>query len=110
MKIEVGKQYKARDGHRAVVLEKAEDGLLLVWRRGGSSLFFHDEDGVCGGLRERDLISEWTEPKTGTVWVNIYEGTLRGSAWDTVQGAKDAAKGGVIARVRVDWTEGVFDE
>lgn len=67
MKIEVGKFYKTRDGHKVRI--SANDGVLsdaihgavlnyscwisCNWRGGGKS-----SDGI-----ENDIVSEWTEPK-----------------------------------------------
>jgi len=74
LKLEVGRQYRTRDGWRCVVVLKREDG-FDVWHAGGENVWSHWSNGEFAqseGERHMvdfDIIEEWTEPQ-------VYEASL----------------------------------
>ena len=112
MKLEVGKQYKTRAGHRAVVVDF--DGDYAAWHSDSRKTLWHRGDGLTFAALEsrqspKDLISEWVEPKKGSAWVNVY-GEDSFGVYRTKSKADSAPTNCRIACVRVDWVEGQFDE
>lgn len=131
MKLEVGKFYKTRGGdkariyavdaggdypvHGAVYCPAPHPGNseweFMTWCPDGSYYGNEDEDRL-------DIIAEWHEPVTRTVWVNMYRQFT--SIWESRVSADQAAgfaaeaatgyMGERLACVRVELKEGVFDE
>lgn len=97
--------YRTRDGKKAYVAGPA----VGEWRfvgMGNEDNFYKelwDADGrrVTGAGTPEDLIAPWTEPKKGTVWVNVYPVSHK-----TKAEADAYAQDGRIACVSVNWTEG----
>lgn len=104
--------YKTRDGRKVHVVHVRTDtdweypivGIIADtpgydhWTADGHLYF-----GTRGN--PSDLVAEWTEPQTGTVWVNIDADGYYAS-YHTRVAADEAAYDDRIACVRVDWTEG----
>lgn len=79
LKIEAGKCYETRDGHRAYVVyaDPLNDTLqgLVQHERGPVLCSWYAEGCLAppqGSRQPHDLISEWKEPRKGEVWVNVY--------------------------------------
>lgn len=114
MQFEIGKFYKTRQGTKAMYVGKDCNNKVIFAHYNiheFPSMLSHREDGSYSiypsGL---DIVGEWTEPKTGTVWVNIY-----GDGGVIVRSSRDEADRiasgcNRIARKKVTWTEGEFDE
>lgn len=104
--------YRQRDGRKAYVAGPAVGGWRFVGM-GNEDNFYQelwDADGrrVTGAGTPEDLIAPWTEPKKGTVWVNVYGIGALGGAWETKEEADKHVRPGArrIACVSVNWTEG----
>lgn len=68
-----GSIWKTRGGWKAVVVDTAGDGDILVYHTKTMYILGHDEHGVNSSeLTDYDLISPWTEPRSGEFWVNVY--------------------------------------
>ena len=110
-KFTIGSQWRTRCGWRAVVVD-IEGELLRVWHDKFDSNIWHKIDGrIYGGIdKDYDLIEPWKEPRTGEVLVSIgIDGGVKGwEAGDCFGGT--ISDGDVVARVKVNWTEGQFDD
>lgn len=120
LKLEVGKWYRTRNGNKAFVSHKVIDGIEAVCPYGGYVIDHHKharlwcwfENGTDfsdNDLHEFDLIEEWKEPLKGECWVNVYS-TETCVANSTKFRADDQAMKDRIARIKVSWTEGQFDD
>ena len=130
MKIEVGKWYKVkyRNGYRAYIGYRIPDE---AYNSGGfnyvgyvaskdSMISYQDswnEFGKSVSASEHQLIEEWKEPRTGEAWVNVYDNGLIGQGQYSVKNAEETAKSSSIAhnskriaRIKIKWTEGQFDD
>ncbi len=100
--------YRQRDGEKVEVVGRTASGQWL----GEVARFYSrrwSDDGRaigCGpGINlAEDLIAPWTEPKKGTVWVNVYEGHCH--VHTTRADADEGAGKSRIACVSVNWTKG----
>lgn len=100
---------------------------MQVWHSDTADTFVHEDDGVA--ISEYgtgyDLLTPWHEPRSGEVWVNVYvnRAEYTDSTREVVHSSKlmaqtaaDFTMSGVekprecIARIRVPWKEGQFDE
>lgn len=104
--------YKTRDGRKVHVVYVRTDAdweyPITGWVEGSPGYDNWTADGRLyyeGVDNGADLASEWAEPRTGTVWVNIDADGYQGS-WPSRAEADQAAHTDRIACVRVDWTEG----
>lgn len=123
MKLEIGKQYKTQAGHRAVCVGKTKH-LFSVWHvlpDGNNCIkLTHYSDGEQSigpgnNTPDFDIVSGWTEPKKGAIWLNVYgfsdDETIQ-STHDNRKAADDCAKSPYwnfrqrLACVRVEWEEG----
>ena len=109
MNIEAGKFYKTRDGRKARIYAvdgSGSDnihGAILI--KDGWDCEVWDKDGAWVDIRSpNDLVSEWVEPRTGTVWVNIY--SSHGKVYTSKEAADNTCFNDRVACVEVNWTEG----
>lgn len=124
MKLELYKAYKTRAGNKAVVNHAMDNNTVMAFHFQKTNagtiypvLVYHSiKNGkVWSGDKEDggyDIISEWVEPRTGTFWVNVYDGNVGvgviSGPYATKQDAdreKDR-NNGRIALKRVRWAEG----
>ncbi len=95
-KAEVVGRYTLVDGVEHPWVGSVDGSLGVTWTDSG----FWDVDGES----RRDLIAPWTEPKKGTVWVNMYDDHFM--TYTTRDYADRHAMSGRLACVSVNWTEG----
>lgn len=112
-KFEVGKYYKRGDGElvRVVCVDAPGDYPVIGHFECGDVETYTAEGSVSAGANypPADLIPTPVEPKKkGVVWVSIYNDTSS-SSYSTRRDA-DAFLNHMIARVRVPWEEGQFDD
>lgn len=115
LKLEIGKQYKTRGGWRAVVVAMPEFGGVLVWHSIKPLAVIQHMD-FCVFLNridDSDIVAEWSEPRSGEVWVNLFEvdnGILAASyeqKWEADTQLKTMPKKfKPIAQKHIKWTEG----
>lgn len=113
MKLELYKAYKTRAGHKVVVLEVDSEGDFRVWHKEGGyeSTYMPDGKSYIDGDDGYDIVSEWEEPKSGTVWVNVWTG-YKHFTHHTVYNSKESAEADelpsckLLARFSYDWKEG----
>lgn len=118
MQIEVGKYYKTRDGRKAFIAAKLpnpsdEPYIGYAEYTHGQIVESWYEDGsyITDQSSGNDLIEEWKEPKSGVRYVNIYDNPdARSYIYLTRKEADNAAPNDRIARIRVEWKEGQFDD
>ncbi len=115
MKIEAGKYYKCDNGDKAfagyVRDDCTTDYPVVGHLEGRSGVMLWGVDGRCMTVERRgfDLVEEWKEPAQGTEWINVYPyGTTQTRL--SRENADASAFPNRIARIRVDWVEGQFDE
>lgn len=112
-KFPIGSQWKARAGHRAVVVRTHDDGSFYAFHDIVSidgifdKIYGHYKDGsYAGSYPEYNLLAPWTEPRKGTVWVVINK-FGQGECLEHDEHAKRIAEAiDAIALVEVNWTEG----
>lgn len=96
--------YKTRTGCKAEVVGQARSGM---WVGYAVELSHWEPSGLCPRGPTEDIIAPWTEPKKGTVWVNVYEiGGACACGYSTRKEADASAGPGRLACVSVNWTEG----
>jgi hypothetical protein len=113
-KFEVGKYYKRGDGELIRVVCVDAPGwypVVGVGESGDVETFTAEgRHNFKARLASADLIPTPTEPKKkGVVWVNVYDDGTRAGVCQTLQDADMWLKY-AIARIRVEWEEGRFDE
>lgn len=130
MKIEVGKWYKtSKDNYKAFItthLDKSAACSMpyLGYVTTNDGIFWNqacfDENGKCNHTTFH-LIEEWKEPKSGVKYFNIYQDNS-GHIWEgglsdleTVkrwaeEQTRTKTHDTLLARVRVEWKEGQFDD
>jgi hypothetical protein len=113
-KFEVGKYYKRGDGEliRVVCVDAPCTYPVIGHIQDGTPCNFTLEGRELGNEPSptRDLIPTPIEPKKkGVVWVNVYDDGTRAGVGQTRQDADMWSKY-AIARIRVSWEEGRFDE
>lgn len=107
----IGSQWRTRAGHRAVVVDVEKTG-PIVWHTNDKCTRHHRNDGTSANSISLDLLTPWTEPQKGEFWVNIYDG-MHGALHSSKKNAEANAIGcdaKCIARIRIVWEEGQFDE
>jgi hypothetical protein len=106
MKLEVGKQYKTRGGWRCVAVTLSQEG-VNVWHEQTDATWRHLRNGGFTLKNDHDIIAEWTEPKTGEFWVNVYaDGYIMFNSHATKKKADMSAGSDRTACKKVTWTEG----
>lgn len=115
MKIEAGKYYKCGNGQKAFVGYVLDDKVPypLIGHMVGDdfpSTWTLDGRTVDSCQSHYDLVEEWVEPRSGTVWVNINEVPIPHGVHKTKTNADVCAINERLACVRVDWVEGQYDE
>jgi hypothetical protein len=113
-KFEVNKYYKRGDGEliRVVCVDAPGDWPVIGHDRFGNVVQFTSLGWFWDDIpsESSDLIPTPIEPKRkGVVWVNVYDDATRAGVYQTRQDADMWSKY-AIARIRVSWEEGRFDE
>lgn len=115
MKLELYKAYKTRTGHKAVVVNNISEDVIQVFHCEEDDWWYHKENGQCQERgEERDIISEWHEPRKGEFYVTIYEHIETGSVFkicepnkvDSMPFPHDSVGSKLLARKKITWTEG----
>lgn len=112
MKIELYKAYKTCGGWKAVVVDETEN-YWTVYNCKNVSIERHPKPHYVGCVtllsKQHDIISEWQEPRTGEVWVNVYLGTDNKPYFTSGYTKREATLSDIhklIAQKRITWTEG----
>lgn len=116
-KFTIGSQWLTKGGWRAVVVS-IEDNLALVWHSADDTTWVHSiRDGapVAPGGDRFSLDNPYTEPRKGTVWVNVYvdkdDGKILTSSYPSENGMEsekpvyEDLNCELIASFKHDWTE-----
>ena len=114
-KFEVNKWYKRGDGEliRVVCVDAPGDYPVIGCYENGNPLTYTSSGQYYADRRwvDLDLIPAPIEPKKkGVVWVNVYDDGDLGGAYDSPDEADANQYHDRIARIRVSWEEGQFDE
>lgn len=116
MKLEIGKKYKDRSGdvwHCVAANPYRTKYPFVCACVDGDSLGSWDIAGHCSLLdsEDLDLIEEYKEPQTGEFWVNVYGDDGLAVSWSKKYADLRSDSADVrIARIKVTYTEGQFDE
>lgn len=112
MKIEIGKFYRTRDGRKARIYAvdagepyPVHGGYKITsgkWDNESWTILGNVNDQHVG--RDLDLVSEWQELCTGTVWLNVYP--CDAIAYRDKDIADRCRGADLLACIKVDWTEG----
>lgn len=117
MTFEKGKSYKTADGDEAVYLGMDKEGDYMFALIDGvhTEVFWYNGDGESITSGVPITTEPYTEPRKGEVWVNVYDdGDV--SAHESLKDARDFHRMAIpqenkcIARKRIEWTEGEYDE
>lgn len=115
MNFEVGQMWRNRLGQKVMIVEV---DIQDPWPVKGYNYSNRkiNEFGADGGYdvswvdNDFDLVKEWGDPKTGVKYINVYYSGDFGSGEPTREKADEIASPSRLACVRVEWTEGQFDE
>lgn len=108
----VGSQWITKGGWRAVVVDVVQ-GFPVIWHYNDYDTWTHNLDGTCDGGDDYTLDKPYTEPRKGTVWVNVYADKDDGGLFALAHIDKDEYEQDVsensahtlIASFKHDWTE-----
>lgn len=112
-KFTIGSQWLTKGGWRSVVVS-IEDNLMLVWHSFDEECSLHEKDGTLHGFtNDYNLEKLYTEPRKGTVWVNVWRNReydeIVSVAHDSEKEYLDELSEGIdyqrIASFKHDWTE-----
>lgn len=95
--------YKMQNGQKAEVVGRCSGGAWMGIAPSCAPRFW-SECGSCNNVFADSIIAPWTEPKKGTVWVNVYDDYFM--TYTTRDYADRHAVSGRLACVSVNWTEG----
>lgn len=117
-KFEVGQFWKDNHGDKHQIMEihpENINGTLSTYCYGRRNTFILNNEGFEVYLGNTWLTEPWQEPRSGFLWANIYEdkdGRLyTGLAYlDVIKGAIPIGGHKYIARIKMPWKEGQFDE
>lgn len=115
-KYPIGSKWKTRGGDIATVIYHNNDNpempIVAVMKNCGIPCQFNINGIYCRASKSNlDLIEPYTEPKRGVGYLNVYEdGHISSDLHQTRLGADKRADEGHLACIRVEWTEGQFDE
>lgn len=108
MQLELHKAYRLYNGDKAVAVDylDLEGGIFKLFNVAEEDWHYYLPDGAYEGDRPNPLSvkEEWSEPKRGTLWLNVYEGYR--AVYSSKDAANKAAYKGRLACVEVKWTEG----
>jgi len=115
-KFTIGSQWTTKGGWRAVVVDVDHSG-VKAWHEHKNWVVYHFLDGSATGEPDFALITPYTEPRKGTVWVNVWEdvsdGDIFSASHDTEEHYIDDIKRdcgpnsyNLLASFKHDWTEG----
>lgn len=116
MEIKVGGVYNNRSGDKCTVYKMHDEGFMYVNHTYDETNWVN-LDGCDIGMDQNDLVSEWSEPRTG--YVNIYRvaetGKIAsGSPQDTAEECEKKSEpiyNATFVRIAcVKFTEGQFDD
>lgn len=96
--------YRERTGGKAEIVGRAASGAWIGCSAADGLRQWDDRGTWITGPFQNDLIAPWTEPKKGTVWVNVYDDHFM--TYTTRDYADRHAVSGRLACVSVNWTEG----
>jgi hypothetical protein len=116
-KFTVGSQWLTKGGWRAVVVgieNNLEGEQLVVWHEADDTTWRHAMDGSCDDLDYDNILDKpYTEPRKGTVWVNVWldetDGEILIYPHETEESRMEDVNGPgswkLIASFKHDWTE-----
>lgn len=112
VKFPIGSQWKLRNGERGVVVgyRQSKVAPIIVYNENFvSGSYLVNQHGVYGHQEDYNLIEPWVEPKTGTIWVNIYDNDTTtdhsNREYADLRASQITSKKR-LACVEVKWTEG----
>lgn len=115
MTFEKGKSYKTVGGWEAICGGLDDEDDVIFCHKGspeGLIALVHYKNGTIYGTAKGNdwkvTHAEYTEPRKGEVWVNVYEN--RFAPFFNKEDAVRAEFEPPISRIRCEWQEGVFDE
>lgn len=111
-KFTIGSQWTTKGGWRAVVVDVDHSG-VKTWHEHKNWVVYHFLDGSATGEPDFALITPYTEPRKGTVWVNVWRNReydeIVSVAHDSEKEYLDELSEGIdyqrIASFKHDWTE-----
>ena len=107
IKLELYKAYKDESNTKYVVLKKGDD-VFYLWSERTNNISPYSSCGTYLGINGYDIISEWQEPVTHTVWLCLSKcGGLWISMEPVPQHEKDNHSVKAIKKITI--TEGEFD-
>jgi len=112
MKLEAGKFYKTRDGHKAYIAGKHFDSTIpypiVGWIENEDCPQTWKPDGVftLSGNAEYDLVAEWREPETRTIDIVLVRWRNTGGVWAGMHCYLPVGECDILARKTFTITEG----
>ena len=115
-KFEVGQFWKDNKGrkHQIMEIEPKDLNIHIITYCYGKRLYQNREsfifqaDGRSVYFKDISLTEPWQEPRSGEVWVNIYSDVMFN--YTAKKEADARASSNRLARIKMPWKEGQFDE
>jgi hypothetical protein len=110
-KFEVGQRWKGADGKEKVIFEIDNvDNIIRVIDVKSGKTDWHSNNAAA----QNALVELWQEPRSGFVWVNVHHTEFHEHyeyySYDSLEAATENAESHLIARIKMPWKEGQFDE
>lgn len=111
-KYPIGSYWRTRGGDKVVVVDYEDNVLqpVVACHIAGEYVYRVDANGFSKFDSMDDLIAPWVDKKRGEVWVNVYPNGVGGLAYISKSEAQSSKCHDLLARVKVTWEEGKFDE
>lgn len=112
--IDFTKPLRTRDGRKVRILCTDRKGWTpivgLIIDDSGETIETWSSDGAFKRDGSKNNPLDLVNSNDGTFWVNVYSGGVSGSTHTTREAADSWAAEGRLARIKVLWREGQFDE
>jgi hypothetical protein len=113
-KFEVGQFWKDSDGHKHLICD-IDDECIYTFCFADKGKYEWNLDGSFAYGGSEALTEPWKEPRSGEVWVNVFYDNDGNIEMGTMfEDKKECIKHGeyvkLIARIKMPWKEGQFDD
>ena len=114
-KFEVGQFWKDNQDDKHLICD-IDDAFIYTFCFADKEKYEWNLDGSIadGDIYVFTLTELWQEPRSGFVWVNVHHTEFHEHyeyySYDSLEAATENAEPHLIARIKMPWKEGQFDE